>query len=346
MRIEIREMREDEAALAWKTGKPSFGLIERMAFQKPKQAFLAIADAQIVGMASFCSFPGKNDQKIGYVEVGYVKKGCEGEGIGGELYKRATTHLKEQGCETVTATVKDDNVASWKLFENNGYRITGFIQLLHCYGLLSTIRLWLKSTLAIATGFHLWSTIPGRGRSTIQQVGIFALLNLIVLLPVLALGGSLLDFGLRACVTALLLSAALLGGLLGTLFFKEKWCFFTTRGGVLISFLVTSLGGIWPVVGRFYPVIYRRTPGFRRDMGVEGLLEWLALLFMIGVASLKKDQLAFWNYVFSFGKNLLLIHALPVYPFSSFGGKRIWDYSKGLSVITIIISAVLLFLWK
>ena len=344
MNIELREMREDEASLAWETGKPSFGRIERLAFQKPKQAFLAFVDGEIVGMASFRSFPAKNNQIIGYVETGYVKKGFEGEGIGGTLYKQATAHLQEQGCETVTATVRDDNVASWKLFENNGYHVTGFLPLLQQYGLPGATRLWFKSTLAIATGFHLWSTIPCKSHSAMGQVGIFALLNLLVLLPTLSLGGSLLDFGLRPGATLLLLAASLLGGLFSTLLSKEKWCFSTTRGGVLISVLVSVLGGIWPVVGRFYPVSYRRTAEFRRDMGVEGLFEWLAILLLIGVAALQKEQLAFWNDVLSFGKNLLIIHALPMYPFSSFGGERIWDYSKGLSTITVIISAVLLFL--
>lgn len=344
MNIELREMREDEASLAWKTGKPSFGRIERLAFQKPKQAFLAIVDDQIVGMASFRIFPAKNNQKIGYVETGYVKKGFEGEGIGGALYKRATAYLREQGCETVTATVRDDNVASWKLFENNGYHVTGLIKLLQYYGLPSAIHLWLKSTLAIATGFHLWSTIPYKSHSQIEEVGIFALLNLLVILPTLALDGSPLDFGLRAGAILLLLTTALIGGLLSTLFSREKWYFSTTRGGLLISILVTFLGGIWPVVGRFYPVSYRRTTDFRRNMGIESLFEWLAILLLIGVAALQKEQFAFWHYVLSFGKSFLLIHALPVYPFSSFGGKRVWDYSKGLSAITVIISAMLLFL--
>lgn len=345
MNIDIREMRKGEESLVWKTGRSSFGPLERLAVQKPKQAFLAISDGQIVGMASYQIFAAKNNQKIGYVETGYVKKGCEGKGIGSKLYRRATIYLKEQGCETVTATVKDDNVASWKLFENNGYHIISFLQMLQYYGLIDSIRLWFKSTLAIATGFHLWSTMPFRSSTTVRQIGIFMFLNLLILLPAFAFDSNAAEFGLHAAATTSLLVVSLLGGLIATLFSQVKWHFRVARGGLLISILVTMLGGIWPVVGRLYPIEYKRTVEFRRNMGLEGLSEWMAILLLIGAAAALNDQSAIWGRIISLGSNLLLYHALPVYPFECFGGRRIWDYNKGLSALTIVVSAALIFIW-
>lgn len=341
--VEIREMRKGEEILAWKTGRLNFSPVESLAFQKPEQAFLAVSDGQIVGMASYRIFPGKNNQKIGYVETGYVKDGFKGMGIGGELYQKATTHLREQGCETVTSTVKDDNVASWKLFENNGYHVTGFLQMLQSYGLKSSIRLWFKSTLAIATGFHLWSTLPVRKSTSVRQIGIFAFLNFLILLPLFILGRDAESFGLSVAATALLLTASLLGGLFGTLFTQEKWYFCTPEGGLLISVLITVLGGIWPVAGRFYPAEYKRTAAFRRSMGLEGLFEWLAILLLIGAAIALRDQAEIWKNIIYPGTNLLLLHALPVYPFECFGGRRIWEYNKWVSALTIIVSLVLVF---
>lgn len=345
MSMEIREMRQGEEQLVWKTGRPSFDPVERLAFQKPKQAFLAISDGQIVGMASYQIFSAKNNQKIGYIETGYVKIGHEGKGIGGELYRSATDYLKECGCETITATVKDDNVASWKIFENNGFHIVCLMQMLQSYGLMGSIRLWLQSTLAIATGFHLWSTAPFRSSASIHQIGIFALLNLLVILPVLMFGSNAADFGLGVAATALLLTVSLLGGFLATLLSQEKWRFCVARGGLLVSVIVTLLGGIWPIVGRYYPTEYKRTAAFRRSMGREGLFEWMAILLLVCAAVVLKDQSAIWSSIVSFGSNLLLIHSLPVYPFECFGGRRIWNYSKGLSALTMIVSAALLFLW-
>lgn len=344
MNMEIREMHKDEAQMVWKTGRPSFGLVEGMAFKKPEQAFLAIIDGKVAGMASYRIYTGKDNKKIGYVETGYVKKGLEGNGIGSKLYEKATLHLKENGCETVTATVKDDNAASWKLFENNGYHITGYVQMLHNYGLWGTIRLWFHSTLAIASGFHLWSTIPVKEGSGIRQISAFVLFNLLILLPALLLGETPRSFAIRTGAIMLLLAASLLGGFIATIFSKETWHFRTAGGGMLISVLITVLGGIWPVVGRFYPEKYQRSPEFRRSMGLEGLFEWLFLLMLTGTAEVLKDQWVLWNTVKTFGVPLLLIHSIPVYPFECFGGKRIWDYSKGLSALTILISGLLLFL--
>lgn len=342
MNLEIREMKRGEESLAWKTGKPSFGLVEGLAFRKPEQAFLAILDGQIVGMASYLIFPAKDDQRIGYVETGYVKRGYEGKGIGSALYQKATDYLKEQGCETVTATVKDDNVASWKLFENNGYHIIDFLQMLQSYGLIASIRLWAKSSFAIATGFHLWSTMPAKGSTTIREMGIFMLLNLGILLLVWAFTGNTAGLGWSVCAFALLLAASLLGGAFAVLLSKEVWYFRTAKGGLLISVLVTGLGGIWPIVGRFYPVEYKRTKAFRRSMGLEGLFEWMAILLLVGVAAAFKDQAAICRAVIAMGSNLLLFHSIPVYPFECFGGRRIWDYNKGLSVLTVLISLVVL----
>ncbi|HFL3205726.1 TPA: GNAT family N-acetyltransferase, partial [Clostridioides difficile] len=171
----------------------------------------------------------------------------EGKGIGSELYKKVTIFLKEQGCETTTATVKDDNVASWKLFENNGYHIISFTQMLQNYGLMSTIRLWFNSTLAIASGFHLWSTLSQKNNSSIQQLGIYIVLNLLISFPILFFSNSFNDFAVRVSAFFSLLIVSLLGGLIATLISSEKWKFIATRGGLLVSLLITILGGIWPV---------------------------------------------------------------------------------------------------
>lgn len=344
MNIEIREMRQGEEYLAWKTGRACFSPVERCVFKKPKHAFLAISDGQIVGMASYQILSAKKNQMIGYVETGYVKTGCEGRGIGGALYRRVTDYLKERGCDTVTATVKDDNVASWKLFENNGFHIVGFIQIFQHYGLIGSLRLWFMSTLAVATGFHLWSTAPFRSSSSIRQFGIFAFLNHLILIPFLAFGGNAAGFGPSVAATALLFMGSVLGGLIATLFSKEKWSFRAARGGVLISVVVTLAGGIWPIAGRFYPIEYKRTASFRRSMGLEGLFEWAAILLLIGAAVAHKDQSAIWANMISPGLNLLFFHSLPFYPFECFGGGRIWDYHAGVSAVTMIVSAALLLL--
>ncbi|EQF23793.1 acetyltransferase family protein [Clostridioides difficile CD160] len=342
--IIIREMVAEERRFVWELGKSSFGLVEGLAFKKPKEAFIAIVDGHIVGMASYRIFPAKNGQKIGYLETAYVKKGYEGKGIGSELYKKVTMFLKEHDCRTVTATVKDDNVASWKLFENNGYNIMSFTQMFQNYGLIGTVQLWIYSTLFIASGFHLWSTSAQKSNSSIQQLGIYMILNLLILLPVLLFNNNLPDFSIIVGAFFSLLIISLIGGMFATLILPEKWTFTVTRGGLFISLLITVLGGIWPIIGRFYPKEYKPTAKFRRNMAIEGLFEWLGLLcFVLWVAV--EGQSQFCEYIVSLGKTLLILHSIPFYPFECFGGKRIWDYSKRLSVATVVISVGILYIF-
>ncbi|MFL8800008.1 MULTISPECIES: N-acetyltransferase family protein [unclassified Clostridioides] len=335
--IIIREMEADERRFVWELGKSSFGLVEGLAFKKPKDAFLAIVDGHIVGMASYRIFHAKNSQKIGYLETAYVKKGYEGKGIGSKLYKKVTMFLKEQGCKTVTATVKDDNVASWKLFENNGYNIMSFTQMLQNYGLIGTVQLWIHSTLFIASGFHLWSTSAQKSNSSIRQLGTYIILNLLILFPILLFDNNLIDCSVMVGAFFSLLIISLISGMFATLILPEKWIFTVTRGGLFISLLVTVLGGIWPMIGRFYPKDYKSTARFRRNMAIEGLFEWLGLLcFVLWIAVVGKSE--FSEYIVSLGKTLLILHSIPFYPFECFGGRRIWDYSKILSVSTVVIS--------
>ncbi len=81
MEITIREMQEDEATLVQKIGRSSFGFVERLFFDKPKNALVAVMDGEIVGATAYKIFSAKDHQKIGYVTFAFVKRGCEGKGI-------------------------------------------------------------------------------------------------------------------------------------------------------------------------------------------------------------------------------------------------------------------------
>lgn len=346
MEIIIREMQKDEAALVQRIGRPSFGFMEGLFFDKPKNALVAVIDGEIVGATAYKIFSAKDHQKIGYISFAFVKRGYEGKGIGTELYRNITSFLKEKGCATITATVKDDNVASWKLFENNGYNITSFSQILDAFGIPGAILFWINSIFAISTGFHLWTTLPPKSTSAIGKMGLYLFLNTFIFLPILLFEPSPSDFLIRGAAFLTLLIASVLGGKLATLFSKNKWDFHVMRGGVLIAMIITTLGGAFPIVGRFLPRRYNRTPEFRRSMALEGLSEWFAVLVLVAVGVILKEQSLYWKQIVTFGVGLLLYHSLPFYPFECFGGKRIWDYSKLLSVFTMAISVTVIYvLW-
>lgn len=346
MNISIREMEASEAKQVKKIGQQSFELVERLFLPTPKNALVAVIDDEIVGATTYRIFKVKKTQKIGYVETAFVRDGFSGQGVGNKLYSEITTHLKNKGCDTVTAIVRDDNIASWKLFQKNDFNIIKFSQMLKTFGFFGALSLWFKSVLCVAIGHHLWATVPHKKTSELGQLAFYILLNFFTFIPAFFFQSPSLEqfFIGFSSVLALLLVAAL-GGMLVTLFTKEKWTFHVVRGGILISLIVSALGGVFPIIGRFYPQEYKSSPKFKRNMGIEGLFQWLFVLLLLIIAFILKDQYTIWKSIFSFGPSILLYHAIPIYPFECFGGKRIWDFSKILSIVTILISVVLLIIF-
>lgn len=342
MDISIRQMKAEEASLVHKLGKGSFDFVDNIFIAKPKNALLAIRGEEIVGSTSYKIFPAKNSQKIGYVETAFVKKGCEGQGIGNILYKEITDFLKIQGCTTVTAIVKDDNVASWRLFEKNDYHILSFIKLWKEYGLGGSLHLGFEGLMFIAVGYHMWSTVKTVKSNQLMQFFIFIILNIFAFIPRVFYLASLQDFIIQMVAVLILLVVPVLAGRLATLFYKEKWEFCVVRGGIFISLLVCAIGGIFPIVGRSFPKQYNHTDKLKRQMAIEALVEWTGALLLVVAGVYLKDEGRIWDFIRIFGKGLLLYRSIPIYPFESYGGGRIWGYNKALSILLLVVSFVLL----
>ena len=141
MSIEFREMMPNEANIVNKVGHSSFGIVEALFMPKPKHAVLAVENEEILGGIAYKILSGKAGRKIGFIETAFVAKNHVGKGMGNKLYQAATKSLKDRGCDTVITMVRDDNIASWKAFVNNGYNRVTFIQII---GQLGLVVLWLE----------------------------------------------------------------------------------------------------------------------------------------------------------------------------------------------------------
>lgn len=93
----------------------------------PKHAMVALRKEEFVGGLAFKIFENNNSEMIGFIEAAFVSKKYAGEGIGSHLYQKTINHLKEKGCSKMITMVRDDNVASWKSFENNGFNKINFL---------------------------------------------------------------------------------------------------------------------------------------------------------------------------------------------------------------------------
>lgn len=92
------------------------------------------------------------------------------------------------------------------------------------------------------------------------------------------------------------------------------------------------------MVGRFYPDNYIKSKKFEMAIAFEAIFEWLGILLLLVFAILLKQESALFRAILTIGSTILLYYSIPVFPFGSFGGRRIWDFSKILSNITLVIS--------
>ena len=364
MDIIIREMRQDEASDIKKLCRKAFNFLEVLALTKPKTAFVATIDDEIVGAVVYKLYQGR-DKKIGYIDYVFVDPKCAGQGIGALLLEEAFQFLWESGCYTITALIKDDNVSSWKLFEKHGFVNTGIPKLIKELGIAKALKLYFISPYCVGIGMEYY--VASREQShqsgktvTAKQILTYLLVNLIIF-------GVLSSWRFADVKTAIIAFAIILcGGILfeyvGTLFSKQKWLFRFTNGGALLSVLITFFS-IFPMIGNWYPTNYENTPKFKRDIGVGALLSWIFLLMILLLSYI------FLHYIYShdpshpeylmtiliimnkmsvMSATLLIYRCLPFYPFESYGGRRVYNWSKTIFIIMVLITltAIIYFLFN
>lgn len=76
------------------------------------------------------------------------------------LYKATEDYLWEHGCTAQTAFVKDDNVASWKLFLNNGFSQISFTEGAKNLGLKTMLYFYFETAFFAATGMECYRIGP------------------------------------------------------------------------------------------------------------------------------------------------------------------------------------------
>lgn len=338
MNIEFREMKPEETKTVCKVAHNSFGPIESLMVSKPKHAVLAVAEDEIVGGIAYRIVSGKGGRKLGFAETAFVSRAHAGNGIGSQLYRATTEALKNKGCETIITMVRDDNAASWKAFEKAGYHRVSLLQTEKRLGLYRFVWFWLVSLNCIAVGHDIWMNEPVQAKPVKNDIAWYALVSMVTLLPSICFNSSSFGFGMHMAGILLLLFFAAAGGFLATLLTKQKWQFRVTWGGLMLSMVISSIGGVLPIIGRFYPDKYLRTPEFKRNMAVEALGEWLGGFLLFAFSVIWRDTSFIWTVIYSYGTSILLYHSIPFFPLGSYGGARIWSFHKGLSIMVFLFS--------
>ena len=137
-KICIREMKDGEQKEIKQVGRRSFPLFEALFVSTPEKAMVAECGGRIIGSILYKPFHAKNKSAV-YIDETFVAPGSRGTGTGKRLYQETFEHLRAQGHEVMTALVKDDNVGSWKLFLDNGFKRAGPREVIRQIGIAGLI---------------------------------------------------------------------------------------------------------------------------------------------------------------------------------------------------------------
>lgn len=352
-KITIRQMRPNEADTVRKIGRRAFTGIESLWVPRPKLALVAEEGNRIVGaiMYKFLITGGK---KTGYVDYAFVDPDYHSHGVGSELYRAAADFLWAQGCDALTAVVKDDNVGSWSLFGKNGFTRVSIPALVREFGPVGAFRHYFGTPLCFGVGMEYYvavrnGTIPSGKDSSILQILSYLLTNAFLLLIAMLMVANN-TFLLPAAYLTVLLTG-ILSGLIGTrLSYRRNWKFRFNNGGALICALV-HLGSLFPMVGNWYPEHYEKAREFRRDMGITALTDWITLLIITVLSAFLSVTYqhsggihAFLRCTAQIGTYLLIYRIIPFYPFESFGGRRVLEWNKWIYAGMTLCSLALILL--
>ena len=337
--ITVRAMQPQEAKMLKKVGWRAFGIVERLFVGTPKTAMVAVMDDRIVGGIIY-KYIQSQDKKIGYFEEAFIDPDYQGKGIGKKLYQETTAYLWSQGCDALTALVKDDNVGSWQLFLNNGFSQTSMLEGVKQLGLLPMLKQYFTTPTCIGNGMEFYlavkeKEVPFKKVQSITQIGLYLLINfLIMLLPVYVGKQYTLNF---AAMYLALLAGGVGVGYIATWFSPYKWKFrLNSCGGALVACL--SFGALYPLWGNWYPVKYENSESFRKAMGIQALCKWIGLIVVTLVALVLRKQNILMKNLYHIGSILLVLRCLNFYPFDFFGSRRIYLWHKSLFVLLSIVS--------
>lgn len=338
----IREMRSDEAQQLAKIGRKAFSFVEGLAVGTPKHAMVAERNGRLVGGIMYRVFPGAG-QKAAYISEAFVHPDFHGQGVGKVLYQKTFEALRAQDCAVLSALVKDDNVASFKLFMQNGFVRVSAREALRVLGFTGFLRQYLTTPWLIATGMDLYLSAPGAqekpgGGSAFAA---FFLTNTLLLLPLFLrlLHASAQQFSLYALAYCMLLALFILPRLIGARASALPYKLRLNNGGSLTTLLLGFLGNTFPMNANWFPDQYENTDSFRRKLALPEVVKWCIFL---PLPLLHFTQIPFLSALAQISAYWLLFMALPLYPFEAFGAGRVLRYNKILYGVLAALSLVVL----
>ena len=339
MEVLIREFQPGEEKEIKKIGLMAFKSIEGLFITKAKTAKVAVVDGKIVGAMQY-KMISYGEKSFCYLEFAFVHPAYHGKGIGNQLYHETIEAVRAQGCEVITALVKGDNIGSFGLIEKSGLKRCSFFELVRILGVRGALTMFFKTEQNIASGMDLYSTNVKEKTGSGKELGAYLFFNaLILFLAVWNQGGQIFTY--VASAMSVLLFTALIGSII-CFISKRSWHFRMNNCGLFITILVSLLGGVFPLIGRWYPDEYSMDQSAKKELCISAMIEWLGLIIAGSVIHALSPGGLYWRIVRMVIGCMLIYRLIPTYPFSEFGANRVWSYNKLLYVVMFATTLFLL----
>lgn len=337
MEIIIRQMQASEAQVVLKLGRKTFKGFESLWVSQPIKALVAEQEGKIVG-AILYKYLNIQNKKIGYLDYAFVGEAVQAHGIGKQLYQETIDMMWDEGCDALSAIVKDENVASWKLFENHGFKRSGMVELTRSFGVYGAIMHYVRTPMLISQGMNYYVAAKEEmihEEKSFHQILFFLLMNAFLLLIANPFENNLALL-IGAYVSILLFGVVM--DYLGSRFSsKREWKFHFNQGGAVICCFV-NLFGILPMIGNWYPKTYEKSPKFVSDLGRTALVGWAALILLNAMTSFLVSDSLYVKFIYQISMYLLIYRSIPFYPFESYGGARVYKWNKGIYGLMLVCS--------
>lgn len=345
MNFIIRRMEPGEAKEVKKLGIRSFRSLESLFVPTPKEALVAIKDSKIIAAVIIKIIRSKDNQKTGYIDFAFVDPAFHNQGIGRQIYKASVFYLWRRGCSQITALVKDDNAGSWSIFLKNGFERASLYTLFKCLGKKGFLNHILHTAMAWGPGCEVYladskGDSKQKKNNSLFQIFLYLFVNVLIsLLVIFHLGAAQTMIFAGALFSVL--SFGVLTGYLGTVFSKRKWKFRLVNCGFISSILLALVKAVFPMIGNWYPIEYEKTKKFKRDLGIQSTINWAGYLVLALASGILSPYNLFCNQVFIICSALMSFRILAVYPFSVFGGTRVFHWNKIVYSVMALLSIVI-----
>ena len=348
--ISVRRMDVDDEEAARALAERAFSPLGSLSFPRSPDALIAERRGELVGAVVLRTFrllgTGRDDDHRGGVML-WLMTDPEARrlGVGGRLVEAALRSFGERGCQEVFACVEGYNSSSANLFAARGFTILSFGEQLRRYGFLGTLWLWRKTCrLGADVGHFLWAR-PGQLKADEPALqwwtGVFA--SALVLLLAGWRSGWPKEFDPTIILGAVVIVAALYGLREGAMRLAARLQGLSVRHRAweapfpLSIAMALVLGVFFPVPGSIYPCQgtwhYRDLLPKMGPVGLAGASAVVAFAWATWVLAQLGEPLseaAVWLRAAHSASLMLAAFdiLLPFSLFSSFDGRRVWDWNR------------------